>query len=319
LASTGDAEIDALLTRGDDAFERGEWTAADAAYRGAAQRAPKRAAPMVGVARVRMAKASPDLGFGAAPKNVEVLRAIADLKRAAGLEPTFGPSFVELGRAYLLLGDGERAAQSLETGSRLLDENAEAHSALGIARLALGKVEEAEVELRRARDMDPGSAARRGNLGTVLFMRGRVPEAIAEYEIQARLLPGVARTHSDLGTARLAQSDFEGALAELEKAIALEPKRATFHSNLGYAHQLSGKLDVAIRDYREAIRLDPTLSSAWINLATVLARDPQTRAEARRALQTAAKIDPTDPRVIANFAELDALERGTALAPTRAH
>jgi cytochrome c-type biogenesis protein CcmH/NrfG len=66
----------------------------------------------------------------------------------------------------------------------------------------------------------------------------------------------------------------------------------------------------AIAEYEAALRLDPQLSSAWINLATILARDPKTRAEARAALETAKKIDPSDPRVKANLEELDALEKG---------
>jgi cytochrome c-type biogenesis protein CcmH/NrfG len=71
----------------------------------------------------------------------------------------------------------------------------------------------------------------------------------------------------------------------------------------------------AIAEYREAIRLDPKLGSAWINLATILARDPRTRAEARAALETAKKIDPSDPRVKPNLEELDSLEKGGTLPP----
>ncbi len=99
-------------------------------------------------------------------------------------------------------------------------------------------------------------------------------------------------------------------MAELRRAIALDPSRATFHSNLGYAMQSQGMRSEAVAEYREAIRLDPQLGSAWINLATLLAHDPKTRADARAALETARKIDPTDPRVKANLEELDALEKG---------
>jgi cytochrome c-type biogenesis protein CcmH/NrfG len=65
----------------------------------------------------------------------------------------------------------------------------------------------------------------------------------------------------------------------------------------------------AVAEYKEALRLDPQLGSAWINLATLLARDPATRPDARAALEAAKKIDPTDPRVKANLDELDALEK----------
>lgn len=312
LARTGEAAVDAALKEGDDAFEADDLAKALERYESAKKLAPKRAAPIVGIARVKVAKASPSLAFAGAEKNVDVLAAAKDLKRATELEPSFGPAFVEHGRALLLLGDAARAEAALRTGAKLVPEEAEAHSALGVALLATGKGEEALAALERSKELDPGSAARRGNLGTVLFMRGRVAEAIKEYEVEVELVPEDARAHSDLGTALLAESDFVRAVPELRRAIELEPKRATFRSNLGYALQLQGKLTEAIAEYREAIRLDPKLSSAWINLATALSRSPATRAEARRALATAASLDPTDPRVKANLEELDALEKGTS-------
>ena len=315
LAHTGDERLDKVLAEGDKAFEDADYTKAAASYKIAMTMAPRRSAPIVGSARVRAVKNSPNLGFAAAEKNYEVAAAAKDLKRAADLEPTFGPAQVELGRAYLLLGDGPQAEAALRKGARLLADDAEAHSALGIALLAIGKTEEALAELSRARELDPGSAARRGNLGTVLFMRGRVAEAIKEYEIEVRLVPDDARAHSDLGTALLAQSDFTRAVPELRRAIQLDATRATFHSNLGYALQLSGKLTDAVAEYRTAIKIDPKLSSAWINLATALSRDPKTRGEARQALKTAAGLDPSDPRVKANLEELDALEKGTPQKP----
>jgi Flp pilus assembly protein TadD len=316
LAKTGDAQLDATLAEADKAFEAGELVKALAGYEAAKKLAPKRAAPITGIARVKVTKASPSLGFAAAEKNPDVIAASKDLKRATQLEPNYGPAHVEYGRSLLLLGDAVGAEAALRKGVKLVAEEPEAHSALGVALLATGKAEEALTELTKAKELDPGSAARRGNLGTVLFMRGRVPEAIKEYEVQARLTPDDPRVHSDLGTALLAQSDFTRAVPELRRAIELDPKRATFHSNLGYALQLQGKVADAIAEYREAIRLDPKLASAWINLATALARDPKTRGEARQALKTAASIDPSDPRVKANLEELDALEKQGAPLPS---
>lgn len=315
LARTGDAKLDALLAPGDQAFEAGDLAKADAAYAEAKKTFPKRAAGVVGVARVKVAKAAPSLGYASAEKNKDVTAASKELAAAAKSEPAFGPAWVEHGRALLLLGDAPGAEAALAKGVQLLPDEPEAHSALGVALLATGKSEQALAELTKARDLDPGSAARRGNLGTVLFMRSRVPEAIKEYEVQAQLAPDDARAHSDLGTALLAAQDMVRAEAELRRAIQLDPQRATFRSNLGYALQLQGKNKDAIAEYREALRLDTKLVSAWVNLATALSRDPATRGEARRALETARKLDPTDPRVKANLEELDAVEKGAPAGP----
>lgn len=312
LAKTGDAAVDALLANGDAAFEAGDLAKAEASYADAKKAAPKRVAGSVGLARVRVTRASPNLGYASAEKNKDVTAAAKELAAATKSEPGFGPAWLEHGRALLLLGDAPGAEASLGKAVSLLPDEPEAHSALGVALLASGKAEQAVASLTKARDLDPGSAARRGNLGTVLFMRSRVPEAINEYEVQAQLAPDDARAHSDLGTALLAAQDMTRAEAELRRAIQLDPKRATFRSNLGYALQLQGRVKDAVTEYREALALDPKLVSAWVNLATALSRDPATRGEARRALESAKKLDPSDPRVKANLEELDALEKGAA-------
>ena len=103
-------------------------------------------------------------------------------------------------------------------------------------------------------------------------------------------------------------ADLQRALSELERAVKLDPQRATFRSNLGYALQQSGRFDAALAEYREALRLDATLVRAWINLGTILARDPKSRAAARAALEHARSLAPDDPRVKANLDELDALQ-----------
>lgn len=300
---------DKELVLGDEAFEKNDLAAALSHYTAAQKADKKRIGAQVGIIRVKLAKVATSLDYGAYKGNREVAEAAKALRKLSLADGAFGPVFVELGRALLLLGDGPGALDALKHGALLLSDEAEAHSALGVAYLSAGRAEEALASLSHAVDLDPGSAARHGNLGTVYFMRGQVDEAIREYAIQARLADEDPRAHSDYGTALLARSDFQNAMRELERAIALDPKRATFRSNHGYALQLQGKLKEAIAEYREAIRLDPTLASAWINLATALSKDPKTRAEARSALEKAKKIDPSDPRVKANLEELDELEK----------
>jgi Flp pilus assembly protein TadD len=79
-------------------------------------------------------------------------------------------------------------------------------------------------------------------------------------------------------------------------------------SNLGYALQQRHDFPAAIAEYRSAISLDEKLVSAWLNLGAALALTGE-RAEARRALEQAKKLDPTDPRVKASLDELRALEQ----------
>jgi tetratricopeptide (TPR) repeat protein len=304
LSTRADTPVDKELAAGDAAFESGSLEDAKRHYEAARVAGPKRAGPLVGLARVRIANVGVPMDFAIAKGNKEIAAAVADLKTAAKREVDFGPAYVELGRAELLLGDADAALDALRRGVNLLGGEAEAHAALGVALLATGHGEQALAELGKAVQIDPGSAARHGNYGTALFMRGRVKEAVVEYEIEVSLADGDARAHSDLGTALLAQNDGARAVSELRRAIAIEPGRATFHSNLGYALQLMGKVDQAIAEYNLALKLDDKLVSAWINLATALAKNPSTRRDARAALERAKKIDPSDPRVKPNLDEL---------------
>ena len=305
---------DGELAAGDAACEKGDLDGARKHYAAA----PKGVAASVGLARVRIMRVDAPLDYASAKGNAEVAAAAAELLRASKAGPTFGPAFVELGRARLLLGDAPGAIDALQKGTQLLPDEPEAHSQLGVALLATGHAADAVKELARAEQLDPGSPARRGNLGTALMMAGRTKEAITEYEARARMEDGEARAHSDLGTALLATQDLDRALSELGRAVQLDPQRPSAHSNLGYALQQAGHLDRAVAEYREALRLDPKLVSAWINLATALARDPKTRKEARADLERARGLSPDDPRVKANLDELDAVEKGSPLTSPNA-
>ncbi|HEY2368202.1 MAG TPA: tetratricopeptide repeat protein, partial [Polyangiaceae bacterium] len=278
-------------------------------YEAAKKLGPKRAGPIVGLLRVKIAKSNAALDYGAAKGNADVTAAARELKSALAVEKDYGPAYAELGRAQLMLGDGDGALASLRKAAELLPHDAETQSALGVALLATGQKNEALAALQNATNLDAGSAPRHGNLGTVMLLLGRVNDAVREFELQARLADGDARAHSDLGTALLAANQLQRAGTELERAVQMDPRRPSYLTNLGYAYQLLGKRPEAIAKYREAIRIDDKFASAWINLATALAQDPKTRAEARSALTTAQRIDPTDPRVKANLEELDALEK----------
>ncbi|MDP9033898.1 MAG: tetratricopeptide repeat protein [Myxococcota bacterium] len=312
LSSSDGAREDADLAEGDEAFERGDLLAARRAYQSAHAASPANAGAAVGLARVRMALLDLPLDYGIAKGNADLSSVARELTRISKEAPSFGPAFVELGRARLLLGDASGAVDALKQATRLLPDDAEAQSQLAVALLATGHAEEAVRGFSRAVELDSGSAARHGNLGTALMMNGRTKDAIVEYEARVGLDEEDARAHSDLGTALLGTQDLERALSELRRAVQLDPQRAAFHQNLGYALQQAGQVARAIAEYREALRLDPKLVSAWINLATALARDPSTRREARDALERARSLSPDDPRVKPNLEELGALEKGAA-------
>ena len=86
-SAAGDA-CDQELTAGDDAFEANDLDGAEKHYLAAKTAAPKRSGPMVGLARVKIAKQNVPYDFAAAKGNAQITTAAKDLKHAAQLEPS---------------------------------------------------------------------------------------------------------------------------------------------------------------------------------------------------------------------------------------
>ena len=307
-SSGGRGEEDAKLAEGDAAYNGDDFARAESAYREAAHLSPRDAAPLVGLARVSIARTNVWTDYNSAPKNPAVVRVEQDLRRAVRLDPRFGPSYIELGRALLILGRANDAVPVLKKATDLAPKDAEAASALGVALLATGHGDEAVPWLVKASELDPDNAARETNLGTALLVAGRTADAIRAFEAAVRLAPADPRAVGNLGTALLADGQIDKAIVALSRAIELDQKRATLRSNLGYALQLKHDLKGAIAAYNDAIHLDDKLGSAFINLATALAASGQF-AEARGALERARLLDPGDPRVAANLEELKTMEQ----------
>jgi Flp pilus assembly protein TadD len=307
--SLTDATPDANLLAGDDAFDREDYKAAEAAYVRALKSKETRLRGRVGVARCKLARLGFSAEYASAKGDKRPIPQVGELRAVLAEDGAIGVAHFELGKMLLLLADPEPAVAALEKALALLPEEAEVQSTLGLAYLATGKTAKAAEALGKARDLDPGNASRQGNFGTAQMMIGKPEGALEPYRNQVILADTDPKAHSDLAVALLSTGDLEGGILSLKKAIELDPKRATFRSNLGYALQQKGDAAGALASYMEATKLDPKLGSAWINLATLLSKDPKTRAKAREALETARKLDPSDPRVQANLDELSELEK----------
>ena len=308
---------DKRLAEGDAAYARGDYEAAEKAYKTAGDLDKKDPAPIVGAVRARLAKEDVPTDFGGAPESRALDAAIKELKRAIKLDPRYAPAHTELGRALLVQGKAPEAEGALQRGAELAPNDPEARSAFGVALLAIGKIDDAVRELTRSAELAPGDPERQANLGTALIAAGKTEAAIAAYERSVKLAPNNARTLNDLGTAYLAAGNLVSAVVHLEAAVARDPKRATYRSNLGFAWHLRKDLAKAMALYREALALDDKLGSAWINLGNALAQTGKL-AEAREAYKKAQAINPSDPRVKAVMEELDALEgKGPAKAPPK--
>ena len=156
--------------------------------------------------------------------------AIAALREATALDPTFAPAFAELARAYGIKGfyfapDSEKKKLR----------------------------EDAEVALARAFQLD-------GNLAEAYFARGlllwiparRFPheQAIQAYRQALARNPKLDEAHHQLGVVLLHIGLFDEAQAEIEQALAINPANTLALNRLGLVDLYRGNYAAAYRIFR---------------------------------------------------------------------
>ncbi len=135
------------------------------------------------------------------------------------------------------------------------------------------------------------------------------PRAREEYD-QARARPQ-PQTPAELAADAFAraqpllqQGQVEEAAALLRAAVHHAPEVAAHHAALGAAlARLPHAAREAVQALERAAQLDPASASVFAELAAVLARQGL-RLRAQKALQTAQRLSPSDPRVARLAAEL---------------
>jgi len=102
----------------------------------------------------------------------DVLAAVDALLEVTSLRPDSASGHLDLGRAWLALGQPEEAAASLHRAFELAPDTAETCFYLGCALQAQQRMEEALLYFRQAVQLQPDSAEARNNLGTALAVLG---------------------------------------------------------------------------------------------------------------------------------------------------
>ena len=103
---------------GDTAFDADDFALAESHYKEAAHLSPSDAAPLVGLARVAIAKTNVATDYNASPRNPALEKVATQLRQAVKLDPTFAPAHTELGRVLLILGKADEALASFAQGGR---------------------------------------------------------------------------------------------------------------------------------------------------------------------------------------------------------
>jgi len=238
------------------------------------------------------------------------------LQRAIALLPPTGATYVDLGIAFLRMGDLPKALGQFEAGLNAplsslpkpdwdiaiadlrkalapIADQAQAHNILGLmlGRTGVGTAEVA-AEFREAIRLRPNFAEANNNLGLVLAQSDDDERAVAAFREAIHIRPDFADAHANLG-GTLIPTDNEEAIHELEKAISLDPALVRAQFNLATAYGASPKYGPAkeIELLRKVLTMSPSFPRAHLALGKALLQDGKAT-EAIVELQEATRLDP---------------------------
>jgi len=171
--------------------------------------------------------------------------AVAELRQAIEIDPTFAPARFFLAHVYLDLGRPARAKEELEAALEKAPGNPQFMASLGETERQLKNPKKAIEILRQALQADPSLVEAHYYLGLALYNAGQLPDAIKELEHVVQSGAGRPEAFLALGTAYIEATHVDEAVAALSQGVKLDPGRADLHIQLARAYRLKGQLDKA--------------------------------------------------------------------------
>jgi len=171
--------------------------------------------------------------------------AVAELRQALTLDPSFVPARVYLAHIYLDLGRNERAREELEAALAQVPRNAQVLMLLGEVERRLRNPRRSLEVLRQALQIDESSAQAHYYVGLTLLDLGQPGEAINELERVVKSGEKRADVYLSLGAAYLDARRLDEGLEMLSQATHIDPSRPDIRIQLARAYRLKGLLDKA--------------------------------------------------------------------------
>jgi Flp pilus assembly protein TadD len=156
----------------------------------------------------------------------------------------------------------------------------------------MGRPDGAAACFRRAREIDPDDWTASYLLGVAEDRAGRPAEAVAAYRTALTKNEGVAEAHNNLAWL-LADRDFDPvqAQAHARRAAELAPEDPNVLGTLGWAQYKNRLLDEAAVTLKKATKALPDDPMKHYMLGVVQLERGE-REDARRAIETALRLDP---------------------------
>ena len=219
----------------------------------------------------------------------DIQETIIRYKSAIGINPNNPETRLKLGRAYLMSGDMDNAAEQFRAAIKLAPKNAEGEYGLARVMMRKGEFQVAHDSIATCIRLDPNNAEYHFKFGQILTRQANNDEAIKEFRQAIKLKPDLAGAHRDLGALLGMKGDLDGEIFEEKKAAELQDPDAYYFLGDAYA----GKDDRtnAIQSLRKCTQLDPKNALAFRLLAGVLAANHQFP-EAIKSAEAAVHLEP---------------------------
>lgn len=186
-----------------------------------------------------------------------------------GLFPDVAIAHYNRGRANVAEGAYKQAVADLGKAAELNPNHAGTRYFLGVVYNRLMMPDEAERELQSAIRIKPEEAAFHGDLANSYYKQGRYDEAISAYHAAVRLEPDNPTYHNDIANTYYKQGRFDEAVREYESAIKLKPDFVYAHYNLGKVYMDKGLKADARREFETALKLRPDFLPARQELEAI--------------------------------------------------
>ncbi|MDA9799241.1 tetratricopeptide repeat protein, partial [Luminiphilus sp.] len=183
--------------------------------------------------------------------------ALAASRELVALSPSDSRAHYNLGNAYRLTNELEKAEGSYRQSIRLAPLSAETHNNLGIVLQSMKRLVEAEACFSDSLSLNPAYFEAKYNMGGVLLDLGRLSEAEEQYRGAIALKPDLECAYGNLGVTLKRMGRLNEAAENFRLAIALRSDYPEAHFNLGLTLEDLGSLTDAQEMFGRALSLKP--------------------------------------------------------------
>lgn len=193
--------------------------------------------------------------------------------------------YLERGRALLEDGRLNEAVAELSRAASLDPKLSQAHSLLAVAYDRKGLRERAEDSYRRAIDVNERDPQALNNLGYSLYLSGNYRAAVDKLKKAARLAPGDSRVLNNLALAQVRLGKYDDAYRNFARAEG----EFNAHANVAALLIRAGREEKAVEHLEAARKLQPDSQNVLRQLAEVYERAGRAdrAADARQTLAAA--------------------------------